>query len=69
MARNAILGTYTGQIHPLPHYAVRFALVTALSNINMKSFRQCSCGPTETLEHLLLQYKLFLHHRNLCLTL
>ena len=37
-------------------------------NINMKSFRQCSCGSTETLEHLLLQQcSLTLHHRNLLL--
>ena len=36
-------------------------------NINMKCFRQCSCGYTETLEHLLLQYNLPLHHRNLLL--
>ena len=36
-------------------------------NINMKSFRQCSCGSTETLEHLLLQCNLTLHHRHLLL--
>jgi len=36
-------------------------------NINMKSFRQWSCGSTETLEHLLLQCNLTLHHRHLLL--
>jgi len=36
-------------------------------NINMESFRQCSCGSTETLEHLLLQCNLTLQHRNLLL--
>jgi len=32
-----------------------------------KSFRMCSCGSTETLEHLLLQCNLTLHHRHLLL--
>ena len=36
-------------------------------NNNMKSFGQCSCGSTETLEHLFLQCSLTLHHRNLLL--
>jgi len=35
-------------------------------NINMKSFRQCSCESAETLEHL-LQCNLTLHHRHLLL--
>jgi len=35
----------------------------------MKSFGQFSCGSTETLEHLLLQCNLTLHHRDLLLTL
>jgi len=34
---------------------------------NMKSFRQRSCGCTETPEHLFLQCNLSLHHRNLIL--
>ena len=67
MARIAIFGTGKSQIHPLPHYAV-FRLGHSPLNINMKSFRQCTCGSTETLEHL-LQCNLTLHHRNLLLTL
>jgi len=38
-------------------------------NINMKSFRQCSCGSTETLERFLLQCNLSLQLRNLLLVL
>jgi len=67
MARNAILGAYTGHIHPPPDYAVYFAVVTALLNINMNSCRQCRCGFTETLGHLLLQRSLSSHHRKLLL--
>ena len=67
MARNAILGTYAGHIHPPPDYAVYFAVVTALSNINMNSCRQCCCGSTEILGHLLLLCSLSLHHRKLLL--
>ena len=41
-ARNAIFGTYTGQIYQLFHYALCFALVKALQ----KSISQCNCGST-----------------------
>jgi len=37
-------------------------------SINMESVRQCSCGSTETLEHL-LQCNLSLRHRSIRLTL
>jgi len=44
-----------------------FRLGRSTLNINMKAFRQCSCGSTETLEHLLLHCNLTLHHRHLLL--
>jgi len=37
MARNAIFGTYTYQINLLPHYAVCFALVTAIKHHDVLS--------------------------------
>jgi len=44
-----------------------FCLGHSPLNTDMKSFRQCSCGSTETLEHFLLQCNLTSHHRNLLL--
>jgi len=64
MARNAILGTYTGQIHRATSLRSMFRVGHSFLNINM-SYRQCSCGSTETLGHLILRCSLSLHHRNL----